>query len=136
MALPATDDRLLAADRVPTLTEVVELGREQRPAAVVVRSALPAAAAQPLAEASAPPEQPAPPAAPPIDEAALVARVLAELEPRLDRQFETRLRLAASPALTRAAQAVVRELRQELSATLRDLVQEAVTQAIERRDGE
>ncbi|MBU6258932.1 MAG: hypothetical protein KGL18_00010 [Burkholderiales bacterium] len=101
------------AERYPTLTEVVELGPGHAPPAVVpllVDVALPGAGE-------------------------LVALVLAELQPRIDLLFEARLREAVAPALARAADALVRDTRDELAATLRALVDEAVQQALRRERG-
>lgn len=107
-ARPVADARHVAADRVPTLTEVVEL------ADVVAR---------PLQQVATPVGA--------ADE--LSAEVLFELEQRIDSLFESRLREALAPALARAADGLIREARLELSGALRDLVEDAVTRALERR---
>jgi hypothetical protein len=91
------------AIRVPTLTEVV------------------AAAASAEAAAEAP------------DEGRLVAEVLHELHQRIDLMFEYRVREALSPLLARVAETLIREAREELAATLRDVVQRAVAQELARR---
>ncbi len=153
-----TDDRPVAADRVPTLTEVVELlgldpgdaapasreaepgaeAHEPAPAEVAVAAELPLdapAAADPLPEPVA--SEPAPVQAPaaPMDADALVARVLVELSPRIDLMLEARLREALAPALARAADLLIRETRGPLDETLRQLVHEAVTRALQRQGG-
>jgi hypothetical protein len=109
-----SDDTAVHADRLPTLTEVLELGRETAagwpaPAALV---ALPAAR----------------PASTPADE--LVAQVLGLLEPRVGALLEARLREALAPALARAADGLIRDVRAELAPTLSSLVEEAVAQAL------
>jgi hypothetical protein len=43
------------------------------------------------------------------------------------------LREALAPALARAADALITEARRELAQTLRELVDESVTRALERR---
>jgi hypothetical protein len=91
---------------------------------------LPACAAQDDGGPAAPP-----PAAATMDADALVAQVLAELAPRIDLMFEARLREALAPALAQAADALIRDTRGGLSATLRELVQEAVARALRRRAG-
>lgn len=100
-------------DRVPTLTEVVEwqhrLPSQPDPAAVEPLGLGPPAAAEVSAE------------------------VLFELEQRIDSLFEARLREVLAPALARAADVLIREARQELAGALRDLVEESVTRALERR---
>lgn len=111
-----TESRQVAADRVPTLTEVLELDGPVKLAPVLV--------------ADLPPQPPAPAFAV-ADE--LSAEVLFELEQRIDSLFESRLREALAPALARVADGLIREARVELSAALRDLVEDAVTRALERR---
>jgi len=108
-----------AADRVPTLTEVVELD-----------SVFPATQV-PLDEAGLAPENLAPSAMPPAA-ADLHAEVLFELEQRIDAMLEARLREALAPALARAADGIIREARQELVLALRGLVDDAVAQALQR----
>ncbi|CAD5373750.1 conserved hypothetical protein [Rubrivivax sp. A210] len=101
------------ADRLPTLTEVIEFG----PDAV----ALPTAH-ELLSSAVA---------VPAVDEAALVQRVLAELGPRIDAMLEARLREALAPALARAADGLIRDARAELLPALGEIVGEAVSRALE-----
>ena len=61
------------------------------------------------------------------------AEVLFELEQRIGSVLEARLREALAPALARVADGLIREARQELAQTLRELVDESVTRALERR---
>ena len=136
------------ADRVPTLTEVVELhampahgvpaggaeesallAEEVPPAPDAARGPTPDAWAAPAVPAPAPNEQPL------IDTQALVTEVLAELQPRLDMLFEARLREALAPALARAAEGLIREARGELGSALHGLVNDAVKRALQRRTG-
>ena len=120
-----TEARPFSADRLPTLTEVLELGRD---AAVAPGPSLPAPAV--VAETPAAPEAPEALAAVPVlDEAWIVRRVLAELEPRVEGLLEDRLRVALAPALARVADGLIREVRAELAIALRDLALEAVAQA-------
>ena len=111
--------------RVPTLTEVVKL---------------PDAPAAPAA--SAPATAPAAPAFverranwPPIQEEQVVQRVLSDLQRQIDLMLETRMRETLTPALTRATDALVRDLRHELASTLRDVVAHAVAQELARHRG-
>jgi hypothetical protein len=144
-----------SADRVPTLTEVVELrGPSVGPAqsAGVVDDVAPEAQAADLAVQTAEPPAPdggaavaaamevearpaaeAPPAQLP-DAEALVARVMKELEPRIELMFEARLREALAPALARAADGLIRDARQELAPTLRELVHEALVRVRRQHD--
>lgn len=150
------------ADRVPTLTEVLEFDAPDGGAEAVVPAELPGpppldaaleapaddgsaavlakapVAEAPIAEApiaEAPiAEAPIAEAVPPtIDTPALVAEVLAELQPRLDMRFEARLREALAPALARAADGLIREAREELGSALHGLVDDAVKRALQRR---
>jgi hypothetical protein len=126
------------ADRVPTLTEVVELhaatgqgaGASPWVDGPVPEGDVPPA---PPPEAGWNPEPAAPPAPPPVDTHALVTEVLAELQPRLDMLFEARLREALAPALARAAEGLIREARGELGSALHGLVDDAVKRALQRR---
>ena len=93
------------SERLPTLTEVVDVTTAQEAAA----------------------------AAPVIDEAALTARILASLQQKIDLMLEYRLREALAPSLARATDLVIREARDELAATLRDIVERAVAQESARR---
>ena len=111
-----TEARHLAVDRVPTLTEVLDLDGDLMLAIVRPDALPPQQVALPVAAA---------------DE--LSADVLFELEQRINSHFESRLREALAPALARVADGLIREARQELSAALRDLVEDAVTRALERR---
>ena len=106
----AVQDLPPQADRLPTLTEVLQL-------------------AAPVPE----PVDPAPVAGPGPGQAArapdaevLVAQVLASLAPRIDALVEARLREALAPALARAADGLIREARDELARVLLEVVGEAV----------
>jgi hypothetical protein len=168
-------------DRLPTLTEVVQLASDPWAAAAWAASAAQSVQSTPapatLAEGfdsqvqpdpiqparePEPPESPVPtlllaevidtptdipsalPAAPvaaaepmtvapgPVrDEDQITLEVLAALEQRLDGLFEARLREALAPALARAADGLIRDLRPELTQALHDLVHDAVTRALQ-----
>jgi hypothetical protein len=143
-------------DRLPTLTEVLELGPAPDPAAEVrARLPEPEPASEPdpspafdLAWPPAPLESAEPlmpdvgeppgvstsgPAAPTMDAPSLVSQVLAEVQPLLGELLEDRLRQALAPARASAANGLIRDVRQELAATLRELVEEAVARAIRAR---
>ena len=138
-----------APDRLPTLTEVVELGPDLAPSSDFEPPPPPAAPcaseASELPAALAPADgdtaavgaqQPAAPWAEPtaLDESAMAARVLAMLQPRIDALFEARLREAVAPALARAADALIRDAREELATAMREVVEEAVARAVQARD--
>lgn len=122
-------DPWVAADRVPTLTEVVELD-SVFPATQVPYEETGLDLPDPLLHAPGPAAV-APGAA--ALGAELSAQVLFELEQRIGSVLESRLREALAPALARAADSLIREARQELAQTLKDLVDESVIRALERR---
>lgn len=144
------DSRPPSAERVPTLTEVVELG----PAIegfvqpdLLSLPELPLSFAEPAPLWDAPqvqvpvdvpvPEPLSAPLAMPaasVDPDALVVQVWAELAPRIDALLESRLREALAPALARAADGLIRDAGSELSATLRAVVEETVAQVLRRHD--
>jgi hypothetical protein len=123
-----------SADRMPTLTEVLEL---EPPCAPEVAAEL--AAEETSDEAALLPTHataaPAPAIEPTLDALALVSEVLAELQPRIDMLFESRLREALAPALARAAEGLIRDARGELGIALHELVDDAVRRALQRRSG-
>lgn len=84
------------------------------------------------------------PAAPAVQEAGLQAyeaddqltqRVLHEVQRHIDLMLEYRLRQALGPILARAADGIVKDARQDLAATLRDVVARAVSQELARQRG-
>jgi hypothetical protein len=130
MALQAdvNDEHPPSADRLPTLTEVVQLGGPEAAQAPLGETD----ASLVLAESAAP-AAPGPP--PQLDTDVLVTEVLHELAPRIDMLLQARLREALAPALARAADGLIRDAREGLAITLRELVDEAVARALKRRSG-
>ena len=121
-----------SADRMPTLTEVLELEppSEATAAQAVHDEAVPVPVDGGVANAIPPALQPVS-----VDTRAVVKEVLAELQPRIDMLFESRLREALAPALARAADGLIREARSELGTALHELVDDAVKRALQRRGG-
>lgn len=112
--------------RVPTLTEVVAVPESPVApvAAVAPLSAAPVVAPQmPVAGVRTP------------DEDELVQRVLADVQRQVELMLEVKLREALAPVLTRATDALMREARNELASTLREVVARAVAQEITRHRG-
>jgi hypothetical protein len=110
-------------DQVPTLTEVVEWsGVEARGTSAVPGTVLVSSARLPGLQPVSLEQQ--------VTE--LSANLLFELESKVSLALESRLREALAPVMARAAQAMVQEAQMELAALMRELVEEAVTQAIER----
>ncbi len=102
---------------VPTLTEVVTWP----PVAAKAQSeALPEPSHQALPHAA-------------VTESELARGVLADVQRQVDLMLEVRLREALAPLLARAADALVRDARAELTATLRDVVTRAVAQELSRQ---
>ncbi|TMH10608.1 MAG: hypothetical protein E6H58_08235 [Betaproteobacteria bacterium] len=116
-------DRPGPPKRVPTLTEVVEVGSPEAPAGQP--APVPAAAT----EAAAPAAQRA---VPELNEEQIAQRVLLGLQRQVDAIVEQRLRAAVTPALARLTDALVRELRTELASTMREVVVQAVAQELSR----
>lgn len=114
---------------LPTLTEVIELPVLQPEPAVPGTSGSESeeGASPHLATETVPP--------PEVDEAELVGQVLVDLLRHADLMLEYRLREAVEPALVRVADALVRDLRDELAATLRDIVARSVSQELARQRG-
>jgi hypothetical protein len=127
--------------RVPVLTEVVVLPKA--PPVAVVDEFPPLPVDRAFAETAPTPMGRAEPAAPPppvpvaaaaasLDEARVVQRVLADLDKQLDLMFEHRLRESLSPVLARMTDSLVREMRTQLAANLREMVARAVSLELDR----
>jgi hypothetical protein len=143
--------QFLPPGRVPTLTEVVQWSDgSAAPKAAGAPSALPAR--PPLATMPSPPRRAEGPmpiatqsAAPTaaslespatattaVSEDALIQQVYGDLQRQVELMLEYRLREALAPMLTRAADSIVRDARNELASTLRDVVARAVAQELSR----
>jgi hypothetical protein len=128
-------DRPSLPDRLPTLTEVVQMpeagaagqgGVEGSPQA-------PAGSSGFVERRSPGLERRANWASPQAEP--LTERVLADLQRQVDLMLETRMRETLAPALTRATDALVRDMRHELALTLREVVARAVAQELARHRG-
>jgi len=73
----------------------------------------------------------------PISEDQVVRRVFASLEGQLDLMFDHRMREAVTPALARAADSLMADLRDQLAVVLHEMVARAVAVELarQRRDG-
>lgn len=107
------------AERLPKLTEVVDVAHADDPSATAQSIAARLAAAR-AAQAPAPSE----------DE--LTQRILQDVQRQLDLMIEQRMREALTPILGRLTDALLRETRAELASTLRDVVARAVAQELSR----
>ena len=99
---------------LPTLTEVVDVPEGDD--ATVPMQLYPAEAALP-------------------DEDELIERVLADVGRQVELMLEYRLRETLTPVLARATDALVREARNELAQTLRDVIARSVAQELARHRG-
>lgn len=113
--------------RVPTLTEVVSLPDVQPAAPAAAPQAATPAGTAPFVERRA--------NWPPLEEDQIVQRVFGDLQRQVDLMLETRIKETLSPALTRATDQLVRDVRTELASTLRDVVARAVAQELARHRG-
>jgi hypothetical protein len=67
-----------------------------------------------------------------VNEQMMVERVLNDLEKQIDLMFEHRLRETLAPSLSRIADMLVRETRNELAQTVREMVSRAVAAELAR----
>ena len=131
---------------VPTLTEVLAIpdparegaaGRDLASPTMSTQeaSSTPDVANAPLPATSEAPVRSAAADAGPLSADALTERILAAVESQVEQLFEYRLREVLTPILTRASDALVRDARQELSRSLRDIVSRSVAQELLRQRG-
>lgn len=116
----------MAPDRVPTLTEVVAwppADAGQAEAEMSARLDLREETSE-AATVSAPERQ--------FSEADLTRQILTDVQRQIDLMLEYRLREALAPLLARATDSLVRESRNELASTMRDVVARAVAQELSR----
>lgn len=111
-------------NRLPVLTEVVDVSDHERTAAPMAAVASPTTG-QPAAVPVANPVAE-------LNEDAVVQRVLVDLHRQIDLMFEHRLRESLAPALARITDTLVREVRAELGVTLREMVERAVVLELSR----
>lgn len=123
---------------VPVLSERV-LTPEVRAADVPMAEVLTEEVVASEAIAAAPPPQPSVPVPPSpspavqaveVSEDQIVQRVMADVQRRVDSMLEFRLREAMAPILARHAEAIIQDLRNELSLTMRDVVTRSVAQEV------
>ncbi|HET6789212.1 MAG TPA: hypothetical protein VFW84_10720 [Aquabacterium sp.] len=130
VASPLVEPPIEVVNTPPMLTEAivappVVIPPPQVRTTVLTPPVVPAPSVQP------PPVITTPPVA--LDEAQIAQRVLADVQRQIDGMLEYRLREALAPILMRTSETLVRELRQELSKTMRDVVARSVAQEIARQ---
>lgn len=118
--------------QVPTLTEVIEVDEftELGQLASAPPPAQAAPALQPLPVPTSVAPQPIPLDSLPVLEGQLAQRVLNDVQRQIDSMLEFRLREAMAPVLARHSEAIVRELKDELARTMRDVVARSVAQEV------
>jgi hypothetical protein len=116
----------IPADRVPTLTEVVDW---PEPGAAPTSSTAGDAPARATTEPGGGSAHVAPAS---LTEEQLTQRVLIDLQRQMDLMLDYRLREVLTPLLARAADGIVREARSELASALRDILERAVAQELAR----
>jgi hypothetical protein len=124
-------ERTMPSRRVPILTEVVRLSDGEpvdipldEPVGHVVgggQESGGAAGNEPVGEALS--EE---------SEERVVEKIWADLQRQVDLVLDYRMRETLAPILSRATDAVIREARQQLASTLRDMVARAVAQELSR----
>ena len=114
---------VMALADLPVLDAVVPEPAVVTPVASPVSSSAPLTARAAVAEA-----RPHEPVLPEISEAQLAQRVLADVQRQIDGMLDFRLKEAIGPILARHSEALVRELREELTRTMRDVVTRSVAQ--------
>lgn len=134
-------DRTTPPQRVPILTEVVLFAE---PGVVDIQIEPPPPLAPPAEghQQLPPPLHGGPAANSPLSgsteervEEQIVEHVWTDLQRQVDLMLEYRLRETLAPILARATEAVMRESRQQLASTLRDMVARAVAQELARHRG-
>ena len=123
-----------APRRVPILTEVVLLSASE-PIDIPIDEPLPPLVPEATVANTAYPTHAASPELPGNIEEQLIERVWADLQRQVDLMLEYRLREILAPILSRATESVIRDSRQQLASTLRDVVARAVAQELARHRG-
>ena len=131
--LPVLSERVLTPEVQGADVPMAEVLTEE----VVASEAI---AAAPPPKPSVPDPVPVPPAPAPapasavqaveVSEDQIVQRVMADVQRRVDSMLEFRLREAMAPILARHAEAIIQDLRNELSLTMRDVVTRSVAQEV------
>jgi hypothetical protein len=129
-----TNERLGPPQSVPTLTEVVSWPRSERASGAEPVREPPAGPAQkPVQEPPPATPLPVPGNEPPPNEDQLTERILLELQRQVDLVLDYRVREVLTPILARAADALVRDARAELTRLLRDVVARSVAEELRRQ---
>lgn len=115
---------------LPVLSAVVAEPVPVAPPAQVQLAPVMAPATASVPQRVAPPPVLTEPVLPEINEAQLAQRVLTDVQRQIDGMLDFRLKEAIGPILAKHSEAMVRDLREELSRTMRDVVARSVTQEI------
>lgn len=116
--------------QVPTLTEVIEVDEFADLGQLGPQSVPSQTVPQPVPAPAPAAPQPIPLDSLPVLEGQLAQRVLTDVQRQIDSMLEFRLREALAPVLARHSEAIVRELKDELARTMRDVVARSVAQEV------
>lgn len=116
---------------VPTLTEVIEVDPSNEPAPLLPQRLAFGAITHTVS--TPPPPVVTPLEQVPVSEGHLAQRVLNDVQRQIDSMLEFRLREALAPVLALHSEAIVRDLKDELARTMRDVVARAVAQEVAKQ---
>jgi len=121
--VPVSDPEVLAAFTAsfPSSSVAAAVPSAPSPAPVVAK-------APPRVQPAAPAAEVLAPEVAEISESQLAQRVLGDVQRQIDGMLDFRLREAMGPLLTKHSEALVRDLREELGRTMRDVVARSVAQ--------
>ena len=131
-----------AAPNPPEAAPVTATANPTPAVATSAQAPLPAVAAHTAVVPPAPVANPTTPGAPGASRSGasaagdvqLTQRVLADLQRQVELMLEVRLREALAPILARAADALVRDAKKELTAAMRDIVSRSIARELGRRE--
>lgn len=123
--VPVLSERVLAPEVQTTEVPMAEVLTEEVVASEAIAAAPPPQPSVPVPPSPSPAVQ-----AVEVSEDQIVQRVMADVQRRVDSMLEFRLREAMAPILARHAEAIIQDLRNELSLTMRDVVTRSVAQEV------
>lgn len=127
--LPVLSERVLTPEVQGADVPMAEVLTEEVVASEAIAAAPPPQPSVPVPVPPSPAPAPAVPAVE-VSEDQIVQRVMADVQRRVDSMLEFRLREAMAPILARHAEAIIQDLRNELSLTMRDVVTRSVAQEV------
>ena len=129
--VPVLSERVLTPEVQAADVPMAEVLTEEVVASEAIAAAPPPQSSVPVPVPPLPSPAPAPAVqAVEVSEDQIVQRVMADVQRRVDSMLEFRLREAMAPILARHAEAIIQDLRNELSLTMRDVVTRSVAQEV------